>query len=101
MLEFLAGLVTGGFLGVLLLGLCRAAAREGSSALPPLSEADRCRLPREWTDANLRGDDEARRRVEDEILGRPAQKEPLQVRTHPPQHRSASDAESNKERKAV
>lgn len=42
------------------------------SSVPPLSERDRRRLIREWTDANMRGDDEARRRVEDEILGRPA-----------------------------
>lgn len=42
------------------------------ASVPPLSEQDRRRLLREWTDANTRGDDEARRRVEDEILGRPA-----------------------------
>jgi len=81
LVEFLAGLVIGGFFGVLLLGLCRAAARGDSSEPPPLSEADRRRLPREWTDANLRGDDAARRLVEDEILGRPAQEEPIQLRT--------------------
>ena len=34
-----------------------------------LSDADRRRLFREWTDANMRGDDAARRRVEAEILG--------------------------------
>ena len=42
------------------------------ASLPPLSEQDRRRLLKEWTDANTRGDDAARRRVEDEILGRPA-----------------------------
>ena len=42
------------------------------ASVPPLSEQDRRRLLREWADANTRGDDEARRRVEDEILGRPA-----------------------------
>jgi hypothetical protein len=36
---------------------------------PPLSDADRRRLLKEWTDANMRGDSEARRRVEAEILG--------------------------------
>jgi hypothetical protein len=39
------------------------------SGPPPLSDADRRRLLREWTDANARGDEEARRRVEAEILG--------------------------------
>ena len=43
-----------------------------NASVPPLGEQDRHRLLREWTDANTRGDDEARRRVEDEILGRPA-----------------------------
>jgi len=42
-----------------------------NASVPPLSEQDRHRLLREWTDANTRRDDEARRRVEDEILGRP------------------------------
>lgn len=36
---------------------------------PPLSDADRRRLARDWTDANARGDNVARRRVEEEILG--------------------------------
>ncbi|MEL6101249.1 MAG: hypothetical protein AAFV87_12455 [Pseudomonadota bacterium] len=36
---------------------------------PPLSDADRRRLARDWTDANARGDNEARQRVEAEILG--------------------------------
>jgi hypothetical protein len=35
----------------------------------PLSDEDKRRLFREWTDANTRGDDEARQRVEAEILG--------------------------------
>lgn len=39
------------------------------SDLPPLSEEDRCRLLREWTDANARCDLDARRRIEAEILG--------------------------------
>ena len=56
----------------------------------PLSDADRHRLLREWTDANTRGDDQARRRVEDKILGRPSQEEPLQVRTRSPQHDGSS-----------
>jgi hypothetical protein len=42
------------------------------ASAPPLSERDRYRLLREWTDANTLGDDEARRSVEDEILGRVA-----------------------------
>ena len=52
----------------------RLKAREDqtNASVPPLSEQDRRRLLREWTDANTRGDDDARRRVEDEILGRPA-----------------------------
>ncbi len=41
-----------------------------NASVPPLSEQDRRRLFREWTDANTRGDDEARRLVEVEILGR-------------------------------
>lgn len=36
---------------------------------PPLSDDDRARLVREWSDANARGDHAARRRVEAEILG--------------------------------
>jgi hypothetical protein len=39
------------------------------SELPPLSEDDRRRLLREWTEANMRGDLAARRRVRAEILG--------------------------------
>ena len=42
------------------------------ASVAPLSEQDRRRLLREWADPNTRGDDAARRRVEDEILGRPA-----------------------------
>lgn len=48
-----------------------------NASAPPLSEQDRRRLLREWTDANTRGDDAARRRVEDEILGRPAPRNEL------------------------
>ena len=48
-----------------------------NASAPPLSEQDRRRLHREWTDASTRGADEVRRRVGDEILGRPA---PTQTR---------------------
>ena len=42
----------------------------GKASAAPLSEQDRHRLLREWTEANTLGDEDARRRVEDEILGR-------------------------------
>lgn len=42
---------------------------ETEACPPPLSDAERARLYREWTDANTRGDVPARRRVEDRILG--------------------------------
>lgn len=38
---------------------------------PPLSEHDKHRLLRELMDANMRGDREARRRIEKEVLSRP------------------------------
>ena len=50
-----------------------------NASAPPLSEQDRRRLLREWTDANTRGDDEVHRRVEDEILGRPAPRNEIGV----------------------
>ena len=71
------------------------------SGPPPLSDADQRRLVREWSDANTRGDDEARCRIEEEILGRPSQEEPLKVRTRSPQHGGSAMTKSNKERKAV
>ena len=43
-------------------------AQTNGTDLPPLSDADRRRLLREWTDANTRGDDETRRKVEAEIM---------------------------------
>lgn len=45
---------------------------ETDASVPPLSRQDANRLLREWADANMRGDVEARRLVEDEILGRPS-----------------------------
>jgi hypothetical protein len=54
-------------------GIChqRGAAETSTrrNDLPPLSEDDRRRLMREWSDANARGDLDARRRIEAEILG--------------------------------
>lgn len=48
---------------------CAAETPTRQNDLPPLSEDDRRRLLREWTDANARGDLDARRRIKAEILG--------------------------------
>lgn len=81
MLELTVSFVVGGLFGAFITALCVASARKDEFEPPSLSEVDQRRLTREWTDANLRGDDAARRLVEDEILGRPAQEEPIQPRT--------------------
>lgn len=46
-----------------------ASAPKQPNDLPVLSEDDRRRLLKEWSDANARGDVDARQRVKAEILG--------------------------------